>query len=74
MPRPIQLDHIHCQAICDEIGDQLRISLSLEPLGAPPERLQRLLKQLIRSDAHHIAPSVVPSIRDMARQATRGKY
>jgi hypothetical protein len=57
------IDHIHCSAVCEEIGYRLRISLSREP-SELPIRLQRLLdrfQQLERDDA----PSIVPSSSEL---------
>ena len=33
------LDHIHCRAICDEIGERLRYILGREALEIPPRLL-----------------------------------
>jgi hypothetical protein len=59
----IQLDHTHCRAICDEIGDRLREIFRRETAGLPP-RLQYLLERLDESDGD-FAPSIVPSFEDM---------
>jgi hypothetical protein len=56
------LDHNHCRAICDEIGERLREVLRRE---APelPLYLRRLLDELAESE-RELAPSVAPSIGD----------
>ena len=61
----LQFDELHCRAICDEIGDRLRIALA--PGAALPIRLQILLAQLAAQD-RELAPSMVPAMADMARQ------
>jgi len=52
----------HLRAICDEIGERLRWSLSRE-LPEPSVRLQVALLRLREAD--EIAPSVVPSIEEL---------
>ena len=42
---PLQLDSGHCRAICEEIGDRLRIFLDREALEMP-EQLRLLLARL----------------------------
>ena len=61
----LQIDDSHCRAICDEIGDRLRIALA--PGAALPIRLQILLAQLAAQD-RELAPSMVPAVADMTRQ------
>jgi hypothetical protein len=58
-PAKIQIDEEHCRAICDEIGDRLRIALG-PPLPIPPD-LARLIARLGELDEHD-SPSIVPSI------------
>ncbi len=53
----LALDHAHCRAICDEIGDRLREVLKPEAMEIP-ERLRALLDRLAQLDE---APSIVPS-------------
>jgi hypothetical protein len=55
------LDHIHCRAICDEIGDRLRDVLGREASEIPP-RLLMLVDKLAELE---LAPSIVPSIDEM---------
>jgi len=55
----MMLDHIHCRAICDEIGERLREVLRREASETPP-RLLMLLDELAQLDDH--GPSIVPSI------------
>jgi hypothetical protein len=73
------LDHIHCRAICDEIGERLAQILNRDVLEMPP-RLLDLLNKLteLERDAHaqvKHAPSIAPSIGEMSlpesRQARR---
>jgi hypothetical protein len=56
------LDHVHCRAICDEIGERLRSFLDREASDMPP-RLLMLLNQLAQSDC---GPSIVPTIDEMS--------
>ncbi len=58
---PLALDHVHCRAICDEIGERLRQVLKLETLEIP-HRLLALLDRLAELDQ---APSIVPSMDEM---------
>jgi hypothetical protein len=57
----VVLDHLHCRAICDEIGDRLRYALAREASEIPP-RLIALIDKLALSDE---TPSIVPSIEEM---------
>ena len=57
-----ELDHIHCRAICDEIGERLRQVLKAEALEIP-QRLVTLLDRLAELEQ---APSIVPSIDEMS--------
>lgn len=57
------LDSSHCRAICEEVGERLRILLDREP-GEIPSRLQRLLDRLGELDRVQ-APSIVPALEDM---------
>jgi hypothetical protein len=58
---PLQLAGEHCQAICEEVGEQLRILLDRES-GELPPRLRSLLDRLAELDH---APSIVPALDDM---------
>jgi hypothetical protein len=60
---PLQIDSGHCRAICDEIGDRLRIHLDKEA-GEIPQRLRMLIERLAELDSHQ-APSIVPAMDDM---------
>jgi hypothetical protein len=60
---PLQIDSGHCRAICDEIGDRLRILLDKEA-GAIPQRLRLLLDRLAELDGTQ-APSIVPAMHEM---------
>ena len=58
----LALDHAHCRAICDEIGERLREVLKPEALEIP-QRLRELLDRLAQMEQ---APSIVPSIDEMS--------
>ena len=60
---PVQIDSGHCRAICDEIGDRLRILLDNEA-SQIPRRLRLLIERLAELDREQ-APSIVPSMNDM---------
>jgi hypothetical protein len=60
---PLQIDSGHCRAICDEIGDRLRILLDKEA-GEIPQRLRLLIDRLAELDGRQ-APSIVPAMDDM---------
>jgi hypothetical protein len=55
----ITIDEEHSRAICEEIGDRLRVALD-GPLPASPI-LDRLIARLIELDDHD-SPSIVPAI------------
>lgn len=57
------LDSTHCRAICEEVGERLRILLDREA-GEMPSRLRSLLDRLAESDRVQ-APSIVPALDDM---------
>jgi hypothetical protein len=59
-----KLDSLHCRAICEEIGDRLRIMLDREATPLPP-RLQVLMLRLAAQELAE-SPSIAPSIADMA--------
>ena len=60
---PVQIDSGHCRAICDEIGDRLRIVLDKET-GEVPQQLRLLIDRLAELDSEQ-APSIVPAMHDM---------
>ena len=60
---PLQIDSGHCRAICDEIGDRLRILLDKEA-GEIPQPLRVLIDRLAELDGDQ-APSIVPAMADM---------
>jgi hypothetical protein len=62
-PLPLQIDSGHCRAICDEIGDRLRILLDKEA-GEIPRYLQVLVDRLTELDGTQ-APSIVPAMHEM---------
>jgi hypothetical protein len=57
------LDHIHCRAICDEIGERLHYILRQDASELSPH-LKYLMARLEAADCE-LAPSIVPSISDM---------
>jgi hypothetical protein len=59
----LQIDSGHCRAICDEIGDRLRIVLD-RGASATPQRLQMLIDRLAALERAE-APSIVPAMDDM---------
>jgi hypothetical protein len=60
---PAQIDGGHYRAICDEIGDRLRILLDKEA-GEIPQQLRLLIGRLAELDGEQ-APSIVPAMDDM---------
>jgi hypothetical protein len=60
--KAIVLDHVHCRAICDEIGERLSYALRPEASEIPP-RLVALIDWLALLDQ---MPSIVPSIEEMS--------
>ena len=69
----LQIDSLHCRAICDEIGERLRIVLDREST-ALPQRLQLLMARLAEQDLL-MAPSIAPSMDDMVwRPAPHRRY
>lgn len=65
----LRIDHVHCRAICDEIGERLRHSLTREA-GELPPRLKLLVDRLAQLD-NEVAPSIVPALEDMLPQSER---
>jgi hypothetical protein len=65
---PSQIDSGHCRAICDEIGDRLRILLDREA-SEIPQPLRLLLDRFAELDGEQ-APSIVPAMDDMAVWST----
>ena len=45
----IEIDSSHCRAICDEIGERLRVMLDRDATALPP-RLQVLMLRLAAQD------------------------
>ena len=69
----LRIDSSHCRAICDEIGDRLRIMLDREASALPPA-LQVLLLRLAAQDlasSLSIATSIAPSIDGMEAAENR---
>jgi len=59
----LQIDAEHCRAICDEIGDRLRVVLGRDAAELPTRLL--LLLNLLAEPEGEPVPSIVPSIDDM---------
>jgi hypothetical protein len=59
----LQIDSGHCRAICDEIGDRLRIALDKETAEVP-QQLRLLIDRLAELDSEQ-APSIVPAMNDL---------
>jgi hypothetical protein len=66
MPSPnaadLKIDHTHCRAMCDEIGDRLRYALN-RTTAAMPRHLLELIDRLAFLD---YSPSIVPSLDEMS--------
>jgi hypothetical protein len=62
LDRNIQIDETHSRAICREIGERLRISLS-QRTSKLPESMRRQLNRLRELD-EGVSPSIVPSMND----------
>ena len=66
----LQIDSLHCRAICDEIGDRLREILKQEVLEIPPRLLASIdkLAKLEIDDLTQLerAPSIAPSGDEMS--------
>ena len=65
-PNQLQIDRLHCRAICDEIGERLQTILRPDAANLPP-RLQVLIDRLADQD-RELAPSIVPELDDMTWQ------
>ena len=59
----LQIDSLHCRAICDEIGERLHTILRPDASNLP-HRLQVLVDRLADQD-RELAPSIVPDLDDM---------
>jgi hypothetical protein len=59
----LAIDHVHCRAICDEIGERLGHLLKREVSDVPPNLLL-LVSKLDELDRlpFVLAPSIVPSV------------
>jgi hypothetical protein len=62
----LQIDSLHSRAICDEIGERLRMILRPETAELPV-RLQILIDRLADQDRER-GPSIVPDLDDMIWQ------
>jgi hypothetical protein len=63
----LQIDSEHCRAICEEIGERLRVQLRNET-GEMPPLLRLLIDRLAELDREQ-APSIVPAMDDMILQS-----
>ena len=62
----LQIDSLHCRAICDEIGERLQTILRPDASNLP-HRLQVLIDRPADQD-RELAPSIVPDPDDMIWQ------
>lgn len=62
----LQIDSLHCRAICEEIGERLQIMLRPDAANLPA-RLQMLIDRLADQD-RELAPSIVPDLDGMIWQ------
>jgi len=70
----LNLDHAHCRAICDEIGERLGFLLKPTASDIPP-RLQYFIGKLAELETTglpqlELAPSIIPSIEEMSDAAS----
>jgi hypothetical protein len=69
----LNLDHAHCRAICDEIGE--RLGLIMRPAASDiPPRLLYLIGKLAELENSALprlesAPSIAPSVEEMSQAA-----
>lgn len=71
----LNLDHTHCRAICDEIGE--RLQFIIKPATDIPPRLLDLigrLAELEKADLPRLelVPSIVPSIDETSHATSDG--
>jgi hypothetical protein len=69
------LDHTHCRAICDEIGERLGFIMKPVTSDLPP-RLRYLIGRLAELEKRDLlqpvlAPSIMPSIEEMTLPVNR---
>ena len=64
--KQLQIDSLHCSAICEEIAERMRAIHGRQLMAASPY-LQSLIDRLSELD-HQPAPSIAPSIDDMIWQ------
>jgi ABC-type Zn2+ transport system substrate-binding protein/surface adhesin len=58
----LRLDHTHCRAICDDIGERLRETMGQESTNMTPN-LRRLIDRLDELD-NVSSPGTLPLIED----------
>jgi hypothetical protein len=71
----VMLDHTHCRAICDEIGERLVQILNRDAMEIPP-RLLALLNKLAQLEGEGPvrlaqAPSIAPAMSEMSFSESR---
>jgi hypothetical protein len=64
----VRIDSSNCRAICDEIGERLRIVLDREASALPPN-LQVLMLRLAAQDLAGLSP-IAPAMDGMAQVRT----
>jgi hypothetical protein len=66
----LNLDHVHCRAICDEIGERLSFVMTPAASDIPPRLLYLIgkLAELEKADLPRLdsSPSILPSIEEMS--------
>jgi hypothetical protein len=67
----LNLDHAHCRAICDEIGERLGFIMKPVASEIPPRLLDLIGKLAELEDATlprlESTPSIAPSVEEMSR-------
>jgi hypothetical protein len=65
---PIDIDHKHSRAICEEIGERLQAYLRVEP--ELPASLKKRVDQLLQLEGP--SPSIVPDMGHFGNEPSRG--
>jgi hypothetical protein len=74
----LNLDHAHCRAICDEIGERLGLIMRPAASDIPPRLLHLIgkLAELESAELEDLAlprlesmPSIAPSVEEMSQPA-----
>jgi hypothetical protein len=70
----LNLDHAHCRAICDEIGERLGFIMKPAASDIPPRLLYLIARLAILENSAlprvESSPSIVPSVEDMSDATT----